>query len=644
MLHKLETYVFLLCVLLSFETRAQKFSDSTRYLKPVVITQSRLSDHIIASYLLPVDSTMLSLASSGSVTDLLRKQGLGHIRTYGPGGLASPSFRGSGSSHTSVLWNGINLVSPLNGQLDLSLLPAGLFDEAIVQSGGSTSLSGNGSIGGNIHLNNTFHFNEGLRISGASHIGSFGSEYYDAGVKFSNSKLGTSTKIFVTQADNDFKFENRSVFPAEIQRRAHSAFQQHGLLQQLHYQTPRAGIFSLKFWYQDSEYEIPNPTAILRASEATEENEFYRVLGGWNFSSEKVDLSYQGALITQRLIYSDPVLDQYSDNRYKSIIQNIEANLDFRNKTQLTSGIHYTWEEGLAVDFGNSTPTRNRFALFSAWKINTLEKVVFSLSGREEIVNGTLMPFAPQVSANYQATPAISIFTTLSRNYRIPTFNDLYWKGGSTRGNPNLKTETSLSAEAGLGLSTQNISIKSVAFTNHVDDWILWSPINGHAWEPQNIKKVWSRGIETQLSAKATLGTVRSSLSGLYSFTRSTNEDVYANGNSNEEGKQLILTPMHEGSLTLEVRYQTYSLRLVNTYTGEQFNDSDNTPYNIVEDYLITNLWLSKVVEGKRYSLNFIGEVNNLLNVQYVARPGYPMPGRNFKIGIQLNFYKPIKV
>lgn len=644
MLQKLETYVFLLCVLLCFEARAQKSSDSTRYLKPVVITQSRLSDHIIASYLLPVDSTMLSLASSGSVTDLLRKQGLGHIRTYGPGGLASPSFRGSGSSHTSVLWNGITLVSPLNGQLDLSLLPAGLFDDAIVQSGGSTSLAGNGSIGGNIHLNNTFHFNKGLQVSGASHIGSFGSEYYDAGVKFSNSKFGTSTKLFMSQADNDFKFENRSVFPAEIQRRAHSAFQQHGLLQQLHYQTPRAGIFSLKFWYQDSKYEIPNPTAILRASEATEENEFYRVLGGWNLSSEKVDLSYQGALITQRLIYTDPVLDQYSDNRYKSIIQNIEANLDFRNKTQLTSGIHYTWEEGLAVDFGNSTPSRNRFALFSAWKINTLEKVVFALSGREEIVNGTLMPFAPQVSANYQATPAISIFTTLSRNYRIPTFNDLYWRGGSTRGNPNLKTETSLSAEAGLRLSRENISIKSVAFTNHVDDWILWSPTNGHAWEPQNIKKVWSRGIETQLSAKATLGSVRSSLSALYSLTRSTNEDVYASGNSNEEGKQLILTPMHEGSITVEGRYRTYSLRVVNTYTGEQFNDSDNSPYNIVDDYLITNLWLCKVVERKRYSVNFIGEVNNLLNVQYVARPGYPLPGRNFKIGIQLNFYKPIKV
>ncbi|MEX1238543.1 MAG: Plug domain-containing protein, partial [Cyclobacteriaceae bacterium] len=169
-----EIFVFALCILLSVQATAQVNIDSARLLKTVVVNQSRLNDYVIGSYELPIDSSALALASNGSLTDLLRKQGFGHIRSYGPGGVASPSFRGTGSGHTAVLWNGIDLTSPLTGQLDLSLLPAGLFDDVSIQTGGSTSISGNGSIGANIHLNNNLNFNEGLRASVSSHIGSFG--------------------------------------------------------------------------------------------------------------------------------------------------------------------------------------------------------------------------------------------------------------------------------------------------------------------------------------------------------------------------------------------------------------------------------------------------------------------------------------
>ena len=163
----------MLCVFYTLPSNGQESRDSVQLLNPVVINQSRLNDYVIGAYELPIDSATLSLSSNGSLTDLLRKHGFGHIRTYGPGGLATPSFRGTGSSHTAILWNGINLISPLSGQLDLSLVPAGLFEDASVQTGGATSLSGNGSIGANIHLNNSLNFNEGLRASVSSFVGSF---------------------------------------------------------------------------------------------------------------------------------------------------------------------------------------------------------------------------------------------------------------------------------------------------------------------------------------------------------------------------------------------------------------------------------------------------------------------------------------
>src|SRR6187551_763625 len=134
-----------LCVLTSLSVYAQQNKDSVTLLHEVIVEQSRLGNYAISKYTLRVDSMTRALASSGSLADMLRKYGYGHVRGYGPGGLASASFRGTGSSHTSVLWNGINLLSPLSGQLDLSLVPVGFIDDASIQTGGATSLYGNGS-------------------------------------------------------------------------------------------------------------------------------------------------------------------------------------------------------------------------------------------------------------------------------------------------------------------------------------------------------------------------------------------------------------------------------------------------------------------------------------------------------------------
>lgn len=634
----------MLCVLLSAQVAGQVNVDSAELLKTVVVNQSRLNDYVIAAYELPVDSSVLALASNGSLTDLLRKHGFGHMRTYGPGGLASPSFRGTGSSHTSVLWNGINLISPLSGQLDLSLVPAGLFDDVSIQTGGSTSLSGNGSIGANIHLNNNLNFNEGFRASASSNLGSFGNHYYNAGLRISNKTFGSSTKIFRNESGNDFKFTNNNIFPAEIQRREHSAFHQQGIIQQLHWQTTKQGILSLRFWYQKSRYEIPNATTIIRVSQALEENEFYRAVAGWNYSKENFELNYQGAFIRQSLDYSDPLTDQESLNTYNSTIHNIEGNISFKNESQLTSGVHYTWEQGEVDDFGQNSPVRNRVALFGAFKFDYFKKWKFAFSLREELVNGRTTPLAPTISAKYTVNHSIEVFTNLSRNYRIPTFNALYWKGSGAQGNPDLKPELSLGGEAGASFTNSVTTFKAVLFSNHVDNWILWNPESSQTWMPRNIKRVWARGVESQLSFKNKLGKVDTKLIGQYSFTMSTNEGIYENGNPNEKGKQLLLTPRHEGSVTAVAEWRKYALRIVNSATGKQFNDSDNSPYNILPSYLITNLWVSKEILHDRFGLTITAEINNLFNVEYQARPGFPLPGINYKAGVQFNFNKPSRI
>jgi vitamin B12 transporter len=219
----------------------------------------------------------------------------------------------------------------------------------------------------------------------------------------------------------------------------------------------------------------------------------------------------------------------------------------------------------------------------------------------------------------------------------------LYWRGSGAQGNPGLKAETSLGAEAGFNFISQMITIKIAGFSNHVDDWISWTPKEQY-WTPLNIKKVWSRGIETQVAANKHFGAVYFGATVLYSFTKSTNIEMYEYGSPDELNKQLLLTPVHEGSITIETEWHRYVLRIVNSYTGKQLSDNSNSRSSMMDDYTISNVWLGKTVQGKKLKLTFTAEINNVFNVEYFGRPGYPLPGRNYKAGIQLNFHKQTKV
>src|SRR5688572_23985310 len=124
MIARLRTLVFGIAVLGSILSNAQSNPDSATVLDEVVIERQRIEDLALGHFSLKLDSTTTSRAASGSAADLLRKFGYGHLRSYGQGGLSTLSLRGAGAGHSSVLWNGLPLQSPLNGQLDLSQVPA----------------------------------------------------------------------------------------------------------------------------------------------------------------------------------------------------------------------------------------------------------------------------------------------------------------------------------------------------------------------------------------------------------------------------------------------------------------------------------------------------------------------------------------
>ena len=65
-----------------------------------------------------VDDTELQRQATRSLSELLTEGTALQIKSTGQGQQASVSFRGTSSSHTQVLWNGISVNSPQLGGFD----------------------------------------------------------------------------------------------------------------------------------------------------------------------------------------------------------------------------------------------------------------------------------------------------------------------------------------------------------------------------------------------------------------------------------------------------------------------------------------------------------------------------------------------
>ena len=111
------------------------------------------------------------------------------------------------------------------------------------------------------------------------------------------------------------------------------------------------------------------------------------------------------------------------------------------------------------------------------------------------------MPIVYGVGSQYKVSKQIGLRTNVSKNYRFPTLNDLYWEIG---GNPSLLPEESLSYEAGIDLNRgENFKLNMGVFVNEITNQIQWLPGFNGVWSPRNIGEVKTKGVEVIVANEA---------------------------------------------------------------------------------------------------------------------------------------------
>ena len=100
------------------------WAQDTIMLKQVEIQGNGVGENVaIPLVARKLDTLVLESKSTSNLSQLLIQHSPVFIKTYGPGGTSTASFRGTTASHTLVLWNGFQLNAPNLGQVDFSTIP-----------------------------------------------------------------------------------------------------------------------------------------------------------------------------------------------------------------------------------------------------------------------------------------------------------------------------------------------------------------------------------------------------------------------------------------------------------------------------------------------------------------------------------------
>ena len=182
----------------------------------------------------------------------------------------------------------------------------------------------------------------------------------------------------------------------------------------------------------------------------------------------------------------------------------------------------------------------------------------------------------------------------------------------------------------------QAIVITADGYINDVTDKIVAVPReNLFQWSMQNIGKVNIKGVDAGVTiVSRQLNKTRLTFRGAYTYQ-------YAVDITNETSvlykNQIPYTPLHSGSASLHAAYKKLSAGYNVLFSGLRYKTGENNSYNLVEGYAIHDFSISWHSSLKAVEYRITAELNNVFNKQYDVIQYYPMPGRNYRVGIILN-------
>ncbi|MDE6300648.1 MAG: TonB-dependent receptor plug domain-containing protein [Muribaculaceae bacterium] len=642
------------------------------------ITATARSPREIGAEVTRIDSAMLRTSPAQSMADVLTFGSSGYIKSYGRASVSTLTFRGTSPSHTAVTWNGMRISSPMLGSTDFSTIPSYMIDGTRLLHGSSSLSETGGGIGGLVSLTSAAWRSDddrAFRLQAVQGLGSWSTSdsYLMAG--WNSERVSITARMTYARSDNDFKYTNYekkeniygpdheiidSYYPTERNRNA--AFHDLNAMLSVAADGGRTGSWSLDAWWTDSDRQLPLMTTDYSSSNLGFENKqsehTLRAIGRWTKSFPDLTLRAAAGTVISDLHYDSShelgagltsVLTR-SITRQRSgyvsgsaswipgstLIINADAEFYYHH----TSSADFAPVAG-AVSYEGSRPELG-IALAARWRPSNRTGLGAIL--REEFHGSMISVPIPALFGEYLIIPKAQLLVKVSgsRNYRVPTLNDLYTVPG---GNPDLRTENGWTGDLSLSAATPRdtpvrISGSAGIFGSRITDWIQWLPSPRGYYVPRNVRRVDASGFEASADALWAHAGWTLSLKASYTFSRSINRGEPLGAGDMSVGRQLPYVPLHAASGTFRVAWREWQMVYMIQGYSRRYALSSNavTPGADLAAYSVSNLTVERPITIRNVTLRPKIAVNNIFNTRYRTVLSRPMPGINFEAFLGVEF------
>jgi iron complex outermembrane receptor protein len=598
-------------------------NDTITKLKEVIVSDFYLKNASKTQTVLQFDDSFIK-KNQPLLTDLLNYNSTIYFKQYGCGMLSTVSFRGTTASQTAVIWNGININSQLTGSTDFNTINTSDYNSVAVKAGGGSVIYGSGAIGGSVHLNNDLSFVPQNTTTIQTSYGSFNTIGVNLNAKVATDKWSLQLGLTNNSSTNDYIYVERFDWKGNQRKNLNGEYINTSYNANLGYRINAKNQITL---YSQSSSTDRNISLILPSESKTKYvNSFSRNLLDYTTKISNVSISLKNAFVYENYKYY-PDIDN-SDFTYgssESFISKLNFAVPISSSFKLDAILDYNTTNGYGSSFGNNTRNIGSGTIVLKHIFNSKWQSDFNI--RQEITTNYEPPLLLSLGSAYVFNSIYTLKINVSTNYRIPTFNDLYWEGSSS-GNVNLKPESSKQIEVGNVFKFKKLILSPSLYYMKIKDLISWIPSEGGNWSPQNTAKVTTMGTDVLLNWKIDFGKNNFDINATYGYTISKNELTQ---------KQLFFVPYNKATLAVSHSYKQFAIDYQFLYNGFVFTRADNNPLETIKAYQVSNLGISydfMFLESSK--LGF--QVLNIMNLAYQSLEQRPLPGRNFNMYINLKF------
>jgi len=605
---------------------AAQQEESIFTMEEIVVIASKYPEQVLDSIasVEVISREEIEASQSENLAGIIANVGGLEVVDYGySGGIKSISIRGSSPEQVLILIDGQVANDPQTGKIDLGLIPADIIEKIEIYRGPASALYGSNALGGVINIF-TRQGEEDQLVTAGIDIGSYKTRKYAVSYQSKGEDISTylTGQYYKTDGDRENSQLDKIVFMGKLSN-------------ELDEQTD----LNISLRFHDYNQGLPGSTDY-PSPEAIQKDRNIGLNLNWQTKEEDRDLKAVAWFSFHRVFFDNPgMFGHTGPSIHKTYntgfsFDSTHYNFSFDDKDDSDSGHTLTWGGEVisniidSADIGNHQAINGAVFIQDSWQADEDDDFKLTAGIRYDYNQLFGGQFNPRVGLNYRLEDEVSFHASVSRAYRAPTFDDLYWpEDAYTGGNPDLIPETAWAYEAGIRYFNDEGDMQAELnlFRKNASQLINWALDEVGVWRPSNIGSAMVDGVEVLLKKE-----LNEHILGNVSYT-------YLDAKDLDTDTQL--KPKHKIGVGL--------------HYSDQVGDNDDNLMIVLDGYIVTgrpdnlepyylfdaNLSQDLTIDeedNQKITLQF--SIKNLFNQQPELVSGYPVQGRTFLAGISTEF------